>query len=152
MKEIIWNAPERMWREKSTDFYWIVGIIAITIAVISTTLGNTIFAILVLIGAFTMSIYSHKPPQTIEVRLTQKGIKIDKDFYEYAVLHSFWIEEQELHPRIILRSKKTFSPHIVALIDDIVDKDEVREFLLQFINEEKMSEPFLEKLLIYFGF
>jgi hypothetical protein len=40
----------------------------------------------------------------------------------------------------------------VALIDDIVDKDEVREFLLQFINEEKMSEPFLEKLLIYFGF
>ena len=152
MKEIIWQAPERMYSNKTVDFYWIVGIITITIAIVSVVLGNTIFAILIIIGSFTMSLYSSKPPEIIDIKLNQRGIQVGSLFYEYKNLNGFWIEEKELHPRIIFRSVKTFSPHIVVLIDQIVNIDELREFLMQFVFEEKMSEPFLERILIYFGF
>ena len=148
---ISWKASEHIHTEKSTDWYWIVGIISVTFATISILLGNTLFAILILVGIFTLTLYSTKKPAIVHIELMPAGIKVHDLLYLYTNLESFWIEEHELAPRIILKTAKRFAPHVVILLGD-ANPDEVRDELLVHLPEIKQSEPFLEKLLIYFGF
>ncbi|MEY4602680.1 MAG: hypothetical protein RL292_621 [Candidatus Parcubacteria bacterium] len=148
---ISWKAPEHMHTEKTADWYWIVGIVSVTLAVISILLGNTLFAILILVGVFTLTLYSTKKPQLVHVELLATGIKIHDLVYLYTNLESFWIEEHELAPRILLKTTKKIAPYVTVLLGD-ANPDEVRDELLVHLPEIKHSEPFLEKLLIYFGF
>jgi len=148
---ISWTAPAHMHTEKNTDWYWIVGIISVTLAIVSILLGNTIFAVLIIVGVFTLTLYSSKQPPIIKIELTPTGIKVHDLFYFYANLESFWIEEEQLTPRIHLKTTKKIAPHVIILLGD-ADPDEVKDELLLHLPEIKQSEPFLEKLLIYFGF
>lgn len=148
---ISWKAPEHMHTEKNADWYWIVGIVSVTLAVISVLLGNTLFAILILVGVFTLTLYSTKKPQFVQIELLPAGIKIHDLVYLYTNLESFWIEEHELAPRILLKTTKKIAPYVTVLLGD-ANPDEVRDELLLHLPEIKHSEPFLEKLLIYFGF
>ena len=52
MEPIIeWNAPEHYYYKRSPDWYWSVGIIAVTGAVLACIFGNVIFGILILASA-----------------------------------------------------------------------------------------------------
>lgn len=140
-----------MHTEKSADWYWMVGIISATLAFISILLGNIVFAILIIVGVFTMTLYSVKRPQSVHIELGPTGIKVHEVLYPYANLESFWIEEKELAPRILFKTTKKIAPYVTVLLGD-ANPDEVRDELLVHLPEIKHSEPFLEKLLIYFGF
>lgn len=148
---ISWKAPEHMHTEKSADWYWIVGIISVTLAVISILLGNTLFAVLILVSVFTLTLYSSKKPAIVHIELLPQGVKMHDLLYLYTNLESFWIEERELTPRILFKTTKKVAPHVIVLLGD-ANPDEVRDELLVHLPEVKQSEPFLEKLLIYFGF
>jgi hypothetical protein len=148
---ISWKAPLHMHTEKSPDWYWIVGIVSVTLAVISVLLNNTLFAILILVGVFTLTLYSTKKPPVVQIELLPTGIKIHDLVYMYTNIESFWIEEKELVPRILLKTTKKIAPYVTILLGD-ANPDEVRDELLVHLPEIKHSEPFLEKLLIYFGF
>lgn len=148
---ISWKAPLHIYTEKSTDWYWIVGIVTVTLAVISVLLNNILFAVLIIVGMFTLTLYSTKRPSEVHIELLPNGIKIHDLVYLYTNLESFWIEEHELVPRILFKTTKKIAPHVTVLLED-ANPDEVRDELLFHLPEIKQSEPFLEKLLIYFGF
>lgn len=148
---VSWTAPEYMHTHKSADWYWIVGIISVTLAILAIVLGNTLFGILILVSAFTLSLYASRPPHMQEIRVTDKGVQIDKVLYPYSILESYWIEENELHPRILLKSEHKLAPYVIILLGE-VPSHEIHEVLSQYLHEVKHSEPFLEKLLIWFGF
>ena len=148
---IKWNAYEYLYKEKTADWYWIVGIITISIALIAIILNNIIFAVLIIISFFTLSLFASKKPEIIPVEINNSGIIIDRTYYPYANIESFWVETREIQPKILLKSKKVFMPFIAVLIEDLPPQ-QIREVLLQHLPEEEHAEPFLEKLLIYFGF
>jgi hypothetical protein len=87
-----WTAPEYMHTEKSADWYWIVGIISATLAVIAIIFGNALFGVLILVSAFTLSMYASRPPHTLNITVSDKGVQVDNIFYPYNTLESFWIE------------------------------------------------------------
>ena len=151
MNKISWQAHEYLYSEKTADWYWIVAIITISIAIIAIILNNIIFAILIIVSSFTLSLFASRKPEIITVEISPSGVTVGKTHYPYAHLDSFWVETREIAPKIILKSKKVFMPFIAILIDE-VDPEEVRHVLLQHLPEEEHVEPFLEKLLIYFGF
>ena len=151
MDKVTWNAHQYIHTDKTADWYWIVGIITITITVVSIILNNIIFGILILIASFTLSLSASKKPKVVDIYADKNGIGVGKIFYPYANLDSFWVEDRDAHPRIILKSQKVFMPYIPILLDDM-NPQTVRNFLLQHLREEEHIEPFLEKLLIYFGF
>lgn len=151
MQEIKWTAPEYIHTDKTSDWYWIVGIISITIALISIILNNVIFAILIIISGFTLSLFSSRKPQNIEIKIDGQGVVFGKIFYPYKNLESFFIETKDNYPRILLKSKSYISPMIKILIHPD-DENEIENILLSHIPKEDMTESIFEKLLIYFGF
>ena len=151
MEKISWQAPEYFHTEKTSDWYWIVAIITISIALISVILNNIIFAILIIVSSFTLSLFASKRPQIVEIQIDNSGIVVDKTRYPFTHLESFWIETREMHPKILIKSEKIFMPFIVIFIEGI-EIEKVHEMLSRHLPEEEHTEPFLEKLLIYFGF
>ncbi len=151
MEKISWIAPEYLHTEKTSDWYWIVGIVTVSVAVISVILNNIIFAVLVLVSGFMLTLYASRPPRHIKITLQNTGITVDDTFHPYTTLESFWVETREDHPRVILKSTRKLIPHFVLLLTK-VDPEEVQETLLHHLPEVEQTEPFFEKLFFYLGF
>lgn len=148
---LLWKAPEYMHTEKNSDWYWIVGIVSATCIIIAILLDNVMLALLILVSAFILTLYASRPPREHEIEITNKGIRLDKFFYPFSSIESFWVEEEQLHPRILIKTTRRWAPYVTALLTT-VSGDQVREFLVNYIPEEYHSEPFIEKLFIYLGF
>ncbi len=151
MEKISWQTLEYLHKDKTADWYWIVGIITLSIALIAVILNNVIFAILIIVSSFTLSLFASKKPDVITIKIDSGGITVGKTHHTYKSLDSFWVETREHYPKILIKSKKVFMPYIVIFIEDF-SPEEVREELLKYLPEEEHLEPFLEKLLMYFGF
>lgn len=147
-----WEAPEHTHKEKTSDWFWILGIIAITSAVVSIVLGNTLFAIVIILGAVTMALVGSTHPRIIPFEVSNRGIRVDDALYPYATLESFYLDEENtVDPQLILKSKKLFMPLIIAPIPaeyaDLIDS-----MLAARLPEEHLEEPFSHKLLEFLGF
>ncbi|HEC30576.1 MAG TPA: hypothetical protein ENI66_01000 [Candidatus Yonathbacteria bacterium] len=150
-KTITWSAPEYEQRKKETNWYVALGITTTSVALASFLLGNMLFAVLVLLGAFTLTMYSVRKPGILNIVLNNQGMLLDNKFYPYNTLESFWVEEYDKEPKIILQSEKTLMPYIVIPLGD-ADPDEVREFLFEYLEEEEHYESFSHKIMDYLGF
>jgi hypothetical protein len=148
---IEWDAHEYEHKERSSDWYWAVGIVAVSGAIASIIFGNIIFAVLLLLSVFSLTLHINRPPETTHIILDEQGVQYKNTLFPYDTLHSFWVDEEHSHPKIILRSKKTFMPLIIVPLGD-AQGDRVRNVLLKELPEEFQSLSIVEKILEYFGF
>jgi hypothetical protein len=146
-----WDVLEHNHGEKSADWYWSLGIIALTIALLCILFGNILLAIFVVLAAFTMGLHAHKEPKLITIELNSRGILVDSTLYAYSALESFWIEEHDNPPNIIIQSKKHLMPYVVLPINHL-SPDDVRDYLLLHLKEVEHHESLGHKALEYLGF
>jgi len=150
--KIEWDAHEYEHKERSSDWFWAVGIISVSIAIAAVIFGNIILGLLVLIGAFALSLFANRPPNILHMTMDEKGITRGKIRYPYSALQSFWIDTEHPHKKIILRSEKLFMPLIIVPLSEEVDVDKLHDNLSSFLSEEFHSLPFVERILEYLGF
>jgi hypothetical protein len=151
VEAVIWEAPEYFHREKNQDWFWGLAIITVTLVVLSIILGNPLFGIFIAIAGFAVALFAHRPPRIIEVEMGPRGIRLEKNLYHFSELESFWIREEDLHPKVLIKSKRKFMPYIIVPLGD-VHHDDVRDYLLYFLKEEPHNEPFMQRVIEYFGF
>jgi len=150
---LTWHAHEYEHKERSTDWFWALGIIAITGAVTAIVLSNILFAILIIVGALTLALYAARVPNVIPYEVSERGVRINNALHPYKTLESFWIEDEYEHrePRLFIKSDKLFMPAIVIPLEPNSHM-EVREYLLVHLDEEEYIEPFPYKVMEYLGF
>lgn len=147
--KISWSAQEFKYKEKSIDWFWAVWIVSIGLAVLSIFLDNLLFAIIVILGAFTLSLQSVKKPRIIDFETNEDGVTIDKKLYLYNTLESFWIVSKE--KKAIIKSKKLVVPFLILPLEN-TDQRYLREYLIKHIKEEEMSEPMAHTIMEKLGF
>src|SRR5688572_19736811 len=86
-----WEGFEYHYQEKSSDWFWAVGIISLSIAVVAILVKNILFAILIIVGAFTLCLHAARKPHRIDFEINEHGITAGKIHYPYASLHAFWV-------------------------------------------------------------
>ena len=148
---ISWQAPEHLHTEKSSDWYWAVGIITLALVAVCFIFGQIIFGIFIIAGTTALVIHAANPPKIVEYSITDRGIVADDILYPFVSLESFWIPHNEWPPRVILKSHKIFTPFIIIFIDE-VNPEEIRDILLKYIAETEHREPILKHLLERLGF
>ena len=152
VQKLYWETLEYEHKEKSSDWYWALGIIAVSIAITAVILDNVLFAVLILLGTFLAAVFATKKPDVIRCQINDRGVLINRTFYPYRELESFWVEDSfEGGEKLILKSRKTLMPHIIIPIADI-SPESAREALREFLEEEEMSEPLSQKIMELFGF
>ncbi|HET8574656.1 MAG TPA: hypothetical protein VFM02_00595 [Candidatus Paceibacterota bacterium] len=150
-KGVSWRAPEYIYREKSTDWYWILGIITIAFAILAIVLNNLLFGIFILIAGFTAAMYGSRKPDILHFHADERGIQMESKLYPYQTLDFFWIDETGEEVILIIESKKRTSPYIIFPVAGI-DPDKLRNYLNQFIPEEYIERPWTEQILDRIGF
>lgn len=148
---LTWQAPEYNHYQRTTDWFWAVGIITLSIAVLAFIYNNALFGILILISAGILVFYAVREPGVINYEINQRGIMIDKDLHPYLTIESFWIETRHGEPKIILKSKKNLLPYIIIPLHE-ESVDDVSNVLSEFLEEKELQEPVSHKIMEYLGF
>jgi hypothetical protein len=145
---LTWEALEHRHRPHGPDWFWAIGVIGLGISVTAIVLGNLLFGILVIIGTVALLLQSLKHPREIEFGITERGIRIGTTLYPYTTLEVFWITEDDL---LLIRSTKVFMPLLIIPIEGPA-REEVRDALLGFLDEEELHEPLSHKIMEAVGF
>lgn len=151
---LVWEALEYEHVEKSSDWYWAVGIVAFSIALISIILGNIIFSIVIVVSTFALLVSASRKPTLVRFELTKLGLHINDEYRQYNELKSFWVENNSHHDgksKLFFRPRGMTSPVLTIPIEEI-DPEDVRDFLLDILLEEEHSESILHKFFQYLGF
>lgn len=149
---ISWEAYEYPVQEKSSDWFWIVGIVGIAGAVTSLVLGNMLFALIILLAATAGIILSMREPDVASFSLLPRGVRINDELIPYSSIDCFCIDEEHRHgPQLFLRTRSILNPFIsITIPEDYIDV--IDAFLRNKLNEEELDEPFGHRALEFFGF
>jgi len=150
MEEINWQTFEYIPQDKSVDWYWIIWILAIGIAVTAYLFNNLLFGILILISAFSLSLYASRKPDLLNFILSERGLHIGSKFFPFKNLKSFWVEEEER--KIIFQAQNKTTPLLVVPFSPKVDRDHLREYLLKRLKEVEQHETLSQKIMEKLGF
>ncbi len=151
-QDIIWKAYEHQHSEKSTDWFWALGIVAVSSAIVALLFKNFLFALLILVGSCTMALLAKKPARELTFSLSKRGITIEDSLYPYQMLVAFWIHGRDTeNPTLIIDARKFMTPHLIAELDP-ADTEKIHAYLSEYLPEEEIHEPFLQRLLEMFGF
>ncbi len=151
MENISWEGLEYPLRNRSSDWYWAIGIIAVALSATAVIFANYLFAVLIIIGSLTLVIFAKRPPRTIHFEINDKGILSDKLFYPYTSLESFWIESSDRGERILFTCNHAFVQHIIFPLHD-VSIDDVHALLSSHLAEKEQYEPLSHRVMEYLGF
>jgi len=148
---IRWQAYEHEHIERGSDWFWALGIIAVCAALISALFGNALFGVLLLVAAVTLGLLAKTTPSLIEFEISDRGIRVGDTMHRYEEIISFWVEEHDVNPPILLiDTVKWLSPNFVIPIEH-VDPKTVRTFLAERVDEVPMKESAAHKVLEFFG-
>jgi hypothetical protein len=148
---LTWQAPEYHHYERTTDWFWAVGIITVCIAVLSFIYDNALFGILILLSAGILIFYTKREPAMVDYEINARGVVVGKELHPYLTIEAFWIETRHGDPKIILKSKKNLLPYIIIPIHE-ESVDDVSAVLADFLDEKELQEPASHKVMEYLGF
>jgi hypothetical protein len=152
MKNFSWQTPEYVHKEKTTDWYWTVGIISAALVVTCMIFGNFLFAIVLAIGAFCLVLFAARKPRMVDVHIDDKGIVIEKTLYPYSSLSTFGLDDSHHDgPRLFLRSSKPLMPLVTVPIRGR-SIDELREHLSRHLKEEVFEQSLAHTIFEKMGF
>lgn len=149
---VTWEALEHTHAEKKSDWFWALGIVTLGAALASILLGNTLLGIVIIISGITMGLLAAREPKVISYAVTTRGLRIDDVLFPYSTLHSFFLNDEEpTGPILLVRSEKMFMPLIIMpLPEEFIE--EIEDIIESRLPEEHLEEPFINKLLEFFGF
>jgi hypothetical protein len=147
-----WSAYEHDHVERSSDWFWALGIVAICAALTSILFNDILFGILIILAAFTMALLARTPPELMHFELSDKGVRINGKLHRFGEIISFWVEDEHNgRPLLLIDTIKFLSPNLIIPIEHI-DPTLIRAFLKERTKEVHMKEPVAHKVLEFFGF
>ncbi len=148
-----WRTEEHHHIERGSDWYWALGIIALSTATTAILFSNFFFALLIIVGAATLGLIVSKKPLEVDFELSEQGLVVNDEFYAYDHMFAFWIEiDENEKASLLIDTPRIMTPDLVVPLAD-VDPATVREiFIEKGVPETPLRESFYHKVLELFGF
>lgn len=148
---LVWSGYEHEHIERGSDWFWALGIAAVCAAVTAVLLSDVLFAVLIIIAAFTIALLARHAPEPSTFEISVRGVRVDHTLHRYDEIISFWVEdEHDDHPLLLIDTVKFLSPNLIIPIHD-VDPALVRAYLKEHADEVPMREPLAHKVLAFLG-
>lgn len=149
---VSWSAPEYDYAPKSREWYWVVGIIATALVIVSALLRNLLFGILTVLAGFTVALYGARKPKIMRFAITARGVEIGSKLHPYESLASFWLRYEPPHIKELdIISKKLSAPRMTLPLGD-ANPNEIRAILMRTLKEVETEESFAESIGRFLGF
>ena len=143
---ISWSFPEYIREQKSKLWYVLVFVSLTAMIVYAIVTVNYLFAVILLLSAFTIVFQYFQATREIPVTIGEDGIIVDKSFYPYKVFAGFWLAYNPPEVKFLYLEFKNSIRKALPVPLEQMNPLEVREALLNYIQEdlEKDEEDFDE--------
>ena len=151
--EFSWNTYEYEHREKSSDWYWALGILVVIGAAIAFISKNLLFGFLILMGGLMLGLFAGKKNDPLEIEVSQRGVGINGETIDFSSIASFWMYRTPHGVRkLILKTNRNLIPVVVIPLPEEMKATDLRDFLMKYIPEQELRESFIDLLLERIGF
>ena len=122
-------------------------------AVLAAWFDNILFSGLIILAAGVSMLKARMPRAFVYCELSRSGVRVNEVRYPWTELVSFWVIDTEDHDRLIFRPRRSFAPLLVIPYESHdVPAEDIRNYLLEYLPEEYMTEPPLVKIMERLGF
>ncbi len=132
-----WKALEFKQYDRPKSWYISLLLIAGGLIIYSLLTANYLLIIITIILAVIINSLTRKNPETLDIAITSKGIKVNEKLYTFTEdLESFWIlyDPPELKTLNFKRQQR-FIPELSIQLEK-QNPLKIREFLLEYLEEE----------------
>ena len=143
-----WSFPEYEKHERNLSWYIISLSIGVFLFLYSIYTSNFIFAIIIILAGVILINSLKGEPKNIDFSITDKGILLGRNFYEYDNLVKFWIIYKAPQvKKLYFEVDNIFHTQLIVPIEN-VSPLELRDLLSQYLEEDvdKENEPLSEAL------
>lgn len=119
------------------------GVASIAMIVRGILTKDAIVAITFGVLALVCFMFVFEKPRKIKAAITEEGIIIDDRFYCFDELESFWIVKEGEVMTLQLKTTKIILPFIFVPLEN-QNPEKVREILLNYLEEKKEKESFID--------
>ncbi|MBX4216119.1 hypothetical protein KW797_04180 [Candidatus Parcubacteria bacterium] len=145
---ISWEVFEHEHYHEEPEWYWVLGIIAVSGSMAAFLMGNLLFGILILLGGATMALHSTREPSFLRIELSKKGIRLNREQHSIESITSFSIDGEKL----LIEKHAFWHPFIIIPIGEGVPPEEIRGVLGAKLPEKNHKEPAAHRIMGHFGF
>ncbi len=149
-----WEGIEYEREEKSTDWYWALGIVATAAAIASVLFGNYLLALLVVVAAVAIALHAAKEGPVHRFALTEEGLLVGNDLHPYKDMRSFCVLEDiegELPPVLSVKTHSILTPHLMVSLAG-VDAESVYNYLFARVSEAEHRHSLTDLVAAWLGF
>jgi len=147
-ESVAWEVFEHEHYHEEPEWYWVLGIIAVSGSIASFLLGNLLFGILILLAGGTLALYSTKEPSFLTIHLSKQGVRFNKEYHPTESITSFSIDGDKL----LIEKHSFWHPLVIIPIGEGVPHDEIRAVLGAKLPEKNHKEPVGHRIMEHFGF
>lgn len=154
INKISWQAYEHSHTgDKSSDWFWGLGVVSVGAIILSIYFGNILLSIIFFLFTVISIMMAKKKPEIHTFEITRKGVRAGNLLFPYSNLESFWVDDNEYDDKIIFRTRKAMQNFLIIPFDSTeTDPELLRDFLLDYLDEEELEEPLHQKLMEFLGF
>jgi len=138
-----WSAPARPFKKKNRQFYVKLYAIAGIIGLILFLAEGIMPVVLLVSLLFLYFVMNTVEPETIEYRITNKGIYMAKKLNEWESLTGFWFSVRSEIDLLIVETK--IFPGRLEFVIPSEKKEEIKKHLLAFLPEEEAKTSYTDK-------
>jgi len=142
---LTWRAPARPFERKDREFYTTAGSIVFLVCVILLFVKEFLFIMAIIAFAFFYYIITSVPPETVEHRITNKGIFTIDKLYEWGRLGRFWFEQKAGQDILMIENFAGLPPRLMILLAD-QKKETVQTLLEKYLMMGKPELGQVEKM------
>jgi hypothetical protein len=143
---IAWTASEFVQNEKSKQWFFLLSVFAIVLAVIIFFLTDWISAVVVLLALLTLGVVGARPPRTLQYLLDDDGIHIENKSYPYEAFRSFSLIDEGAIDCIQLTPLKRVMPPITIYFSP-EDAEKILVILSTVLPHEERERELIDRLM-----
>lgn len=144
-----WQGRDGVYRPKSNSWYVGVGVVAVGLAVASVIGGNYLFALISVLGGFTIMLVGSRRPGRKTYGLYERHIGTETDKIAFEKIARFAIHETE--PRELVLELKTIVGHVTIPLGNVDYRRIVMELKNHDIEEVERLEVFTARVADWIG-
>lgn len=147
-----WEVPEFEYRHKGKQWYWLVGLAAAIIITVAILLQNYLLGFLIVLATFLIVTQAKKEPGILNVEISEAGIRLGDKEHSFESIGAFWMKEVGDEVILIILTSENLH-HLRSIpIPPEFDPLEIREYLLNFVEEQELRESFTDRIIKFMGF
>jgi hypothetical protein len=146
---VTWTAPARPFKRRDKQFYLttisIVGLVSLIIFLAEGAMP----VILIISLVFLYYVMSTVPPENIEYKITNKGVKVAGKRTDWENFGRFWFSKRHDSELLIFETFQV--PGRMELVIDSNFKEQIKKTLSEYLTEEEISPSTLDKAVDWFS-